>query len=217
MKLIYRQGFTLIELLVVLVVIAVLTAVLLPVFAQAREKARTSSCISHLHQLGTALNMYAADFDTSYPNDTVLWANQLWPYAKAKEIFRCPSLVTPALSVPVSAQEHRAQGYAYNACLARQQDGELLTVRETDVRWPATTVAFCEVSLRASDNGVSTITATTTPEIRPDPRYWGGPGGMRHHGGAHYAFLDGHVQWERPDMISAGFGTRTTDAPSFDR
>ena len=43
-----RHGFTLIELLVVIAIIAILAAILFPVFAKAREKARTSSCGSNL-------------------------------------------------------------------------------------------------------------------------------------------------------------------------
>ena len=57
------QAFTLIELLVVIAIIAILAAILFPVFAQAREKARSTACISNQHQMGLALSMYRNDYD----------------------------------------------------------------------------------------------------------------------------------------------------------
>jgi len=65
------SGFTLIELLVVIAIIAILAAILFPVFAQAREKARQTSCLSNLKQLGTATLMYVQDYDETFPLDTM--------------------------------------------------------------------------------------------------------------------------------------------------
>jgi prepilin-type N-terminal cleavage/methylation domain-containing protein len=66
------SGFTLIELLVVIAIIAILAAILFPVFARARESARRATCLSNLKQLGTAFQMYAQDFDETYPSGLVL-------------------------------------------------------------------------------------------------------------------------------------------------
>ncbi|GIV19219.1 MAG: hypothetical protein KatS3mg023_0970 [Armatimonadota bacterium] len=104
-----RNGFTLIELLVVIAIIAILAAILFPVFAQAREKARQTSCLSNLKQLGLAIVMYAQDYDEKFPNagSWEWWEWQaehdnpdtfpggivfrLRPYVKNMGIFACPS------------------------------------------------------------------------------------------------------------------------------
>ena len=52
-----------IELLVVIAIIAILAAILFPVFAQAREKARQTTCLSNMNQIGKAMLMYDQDYD----------------------------------------------------------------------------------------------------------------------------------------------------------
>lgn len=92
----YPRGFTLIELLVVIAIIAILAAILFPVFAQAREKARSASCVSNLKQMSTAVLMYAQDFDEIYPigvqdDWNMSWPVKVQPYVKNIGVFRCPS------------------------------------------------------------------------------------------------------------------------------
>jgi prepilin-type N-terminal cleavage/methylation domain-containing protein len=62
-----QSGFTLIELLIVIAVIAIIAAILFPTFAQAREKARQTACLSNLHQIGLANEMYTQDYDETFP------------------------------------------------------------------------------------------------------------------------------------------------------
>src|SRR5262249_46360761 len=78
---------------------AILAAILFPVFAQAREKARQSSCSANARQLGLAINMYKQDFDEHFPFGGWLpnsdgsgeWQNTVAPYIKNKGVYRCPS------------------------------------------------------------------------------------------------------------------------------
>jgi prepilin-type N-terminal cleavage/methylation domain-containing protein len=88
----YRRGFTLIELLVVIAIIAILAAILFPVFAQARAKARQTSCLSNNKQIALATLMYVQDYDETLPyaarkvSDTdplVMWYDLVEPYIKS--------------------------------------------------------------------------------------------------------------------------------------
>jgi prepilin-type N-terminal cleavage/methylation domain-containing protein/prepilin-type processing-associated H-X9-DG protein len=70
------KGFTLIELLVVIAIIAILASILFPVFAKAREAARSTSCLSNLKQLALAVKMYVDENDGNYPYAHIEAANQ---------------------------------------------------------------------------------------------------------------------------------------------
>ncbi len=103
-----RNGFTLIELLVVIAIIAILAAILFPVFAQARDKARSTSCLSNQKQVGLAFLQYTQDYDETFPmsrqaltaNDTGTrqnpWPVLIYPYMKNVAVVQCPSDTTSA-------------------------------------------------------------------------------------------------------------------------
>jgi len=114
-------GFTLIEMLVVIAIIAILAALLFPVFAQAREKARQTSCASNLRQLGMSLAMYVQDAE-SYPAFSFnrvggmdRWHDLLVPYAKNRQLLVCPSQAKTieAFDQP-GTQNGRNLSYGYN-------------------------------------------------------------------------------------------------------
>jgi prepilin-type N-terminal cleavage/methylation domain-containing protein len=103
MKRLYgRQGFSLLELLTVIAIIAILAAILFPIMKAAKDRARTSQCISHLHDIYVGLKTYRID-NNRYPDcllgyydDNVKDINKasgaLYPeYVHDIEAFTCPS------------------------------------------------------------------------------------------------------------------------------
>src|SRR3954466_4132151 len=90
-----NKAFTLVELLVVIGIIALLISILLPALGRARRSANTLKCLSNLRQVGSAFQLYAADFkgtipvvrqDTlddgsvNPPTNNIWWSDQIGPY-----------------------------------------------------------------------------------------------------------------------------------------
>lgn len=109
------RAFTLIELLVTIAIIAVLLGILFPALAGARAAARQTDCLSDMHQMALAINIYATDHREMLPHPnfgpvavTPGWlygpgvdaanaqpddrkTGSLWPYVESERVYRCPS------------------------------------------------------------------------------------------------------------------------------
>ena len=152
-----QGGFTLIELLVVIAIIAILAAILFPVFAQARESARRTSCLSNTKQIGLAFAAYTNDYDETtpacYEYDTPVSTDPgsmadggyydswylLQPYVKSVTVFYCPDRNEWTLdnsgddcSGETANPNQRCIGYGYNWAIAHKVWGTGLVGARVD-------------------------------------------------------------------------------------
>jgi prepilin-type N-terminal cleavage/methylation domain-containing protein/prepilin-type processing-associated H-X9-DG protein len=167
------RGFTLIELLVVIAIIAILAAILFPVFAQARENGRKSTCASNQNQLGKAVLMYAADHENVLPPNRVVlgptgalpddqrryWAGLIQPYVKNKEVVFCPSGKKPPFEIDLNNWFHRGWlSIGYNAHIAGwywiggDLPGGAETIMVPSLSWIRTPAQFVMLAETANGN-----------------------------------------------------------------
>jgi prepilin-type N-terminal cleavage/methylation domain-containing protein/prepilin-type processing-associated H-X9-DG protein len=154
------KGFTLIELLVVIAIIAILAAILFPVFAQAREQARKTQCLSNSKQLGLGILMYIEDYDetmipmynygapllrtngTVYRNDQP-WTLMIQPYLKNADILVCPDNPgnTFVLATNVTPREELYGAYGFNYGYLNTFGGAEPNKAYSDYLWLGVTLA----------------------------------------------------------------------------
>jgi prepilin-type N-terminal cleavage/methylation domain-containing protein/prepilin-type processing-associated H-X9-DG protein len=121
-----RTAFTLIELLVVIAIISILASILMPAFAQAREKARQTACMSNMKQLTTAFMMYAQDYDEGFPGSG--------DFTKAPQAGVCQNDATNISGAWVVRQEITKDTYACDRSKQPVPNGSLYSyVKNTQV------------------------------------------------------------------------------------
>jgi len=190
-----RGAFTLIELLVVIAIIAILAAILFPVFAKAREKARTASCTSNVKQIMLAMLQYTQDYDERLVLRSISglhFRSLIQPYAKSTQIFSCPSNPSTALSAGMRSH------YALNNSQSQfaepgSADGANVPWSLSQVDRPSESIALCETTNGWPDYASPWWGATTT--------YWDG-GYAGHNTMMSLGFMDGHAKLYKPTQTT---------------
>ncbi|MFN3651589.1 MAG: prepilin-type N-terminal cleavage/methylation domain-containing protein [Armatimonadota bacterium] len=213
-----RRGFTLIELLVVIAIIAILAAILFPVFAQARDKARSTACLSNMRQLGSALQMYLQDYDETFHKGANMrgmpamngfganskidgWDNWPWfygPYVKNVGVFDCPT--SPDDTYELTRTNWGNDGnYAYNySGLTRDEGTPPRILAELDD--PSGTFVFFDsgdTQVRAGNNDwpglLEELDLNLTCGENRFSRYTK-ESALRHAGRLNMVYADGHAK-----------------------
>ncbi len=221
MRVRHSSGFTLIELLVVIAIIAILAAILFPVFAQAREKARSISCLSNMKQIGTGLALYVQDYDETFPINIYLGQGnngpcvmtsyqEIAPDIKNAQIYVCPSDVHPldfplgmsviSLPPPCATTPPLVKvSYQPNYALIDDGDPNVIFYGETDR--PVKTMAQIPYPVETSAYADSTVTLPAG-----DFSLFDSPIQTRHNGTVNSVYVDGHakVVHTKPEMHSNG-------------
>ena len=216
-----HSGFTLIELLVVIAIIAILAAILFPVFANAKEHARMTMCMSNLGNLSTAFKMYADDNSGRMPCAFVGWVvplggpdwcgdiatgnptvnldkGAIWRYTgKNRRIFACPtdSRIAPTLVTPVT--RNYALSYSMNWALGTEkthaQCGGRERVAVDTVKNQTRVLLLIHEGRRNIDDGCFYwAVANTDPRNKPS---------KIHYTGTTACYLDGHAKWLSYDVF----------------
>jgi len=211
------KGFTLIELLVVIAIIAILAAILFPVFAQAREKARQTTCLSNVKQIGLGFIMYSEDYDECFPvyyagnweswstspSFGFSWYNpfiQVEPYIKSTKMLVCPSdKDNPSFKVATKNSNGTAFGTSYAGNYA------ILTANNDP--WNPSSVAVGTIE-KTADFIAIVEGYVPAAEVATGPWHVR----VRHTGGANFGFADGHAKFYKMD-VDMNVGSTYSKAP----
>ena len=213
-----KRKFTLIELLVVIAIIAILASMLLPALQQARERAKSTTCVNNLKTIGAAVTFYQADYNSWLPammgcgqgrffTDLLPYlglpsrkcANgtlEVTPYVMPPKTVYCP---TDSKRLKMAAKGGYDMCYLYSSYgqnyYARRDAGQgagrlANMMRPADVRRMGSLIYLIDA---VRDNGAQVCFSVNVWPFKIDADPSGGAADFRHNKSLNIMYLDFHI------------------------
>lgn len=213
-----NTAFTLIELLMVVGIIALLASILAPTLLAARNSAKNSKCLAHLHMIGQAGMLYAEDNGEQFPRSSMTskshkvakWGYAILPYLgfagdgnspdpnsafwyaffNNKGPYRCPV----DARVDVTKYSYGMNDYLELDSTDSYEGSPQTWNRISQVPTPSMTIFFGEVKDGMGDHFMPQFW-TSQADVAVELDY------LRHGAHSNYSFVDGHSTSEKLSSV----------------
>jgi prepilin-type N-terminal cleavage/methylation domain-containing protein/prepilin-type processing-associated H-X9-DG protein len=198
------RAFTLMEVLITIAIMGILASLLLPGINRSKESARRTLCHNQLRQTQLALQIYASDHNSAFPQRSIAnaWPNQLRAQIMNSALLKCPSDRSQTETNQPAAGELGERSYlmtgfndVYREGLSDDEWKKFpkvnYAVRDSQIIHPMETISFGEKSSASSSFYLDLLVAEDYYRVLEERRH--NRKGARE-GESNYAWFDGSVR-----------------------